>query len=128
MRFRFLKEIFPVSSSSKRRNAFKISSFGSLFRILRHHLQEFLVLDRPAAIVIDVRDHLLDLLLLRFETQSAHRNFELLGVDGATAVGVEEVEGLLDLLLLLLSELLLLLPALVEAAERHSRRAAGHEW
>merc|ERR1719515_85812 len=74
-----------------------------------------------------VRHHLLDLLLLRFETQSAHRNFELLGVDGATAVGVEEVEGLLDLLLLLLSELLLLLPALVEAAERHSRRAAGHE-
>merc|ERR1711977_811371 len=79
--------------------------------LVRHHLQELLVLDRPAAIVIHIRDHLLDLLLLRFETQSAHRNFELLGVDGATAVGVEEVEGLLDLLLLLLSELLLLLPA-----------------
>merc|ERR1719191_2346616 len=95
--------------------------------VLRVPVQDLLVLDRPAAIVIHIRDHLLDLLLLRFETQSAHRNFELLGVDGATAVGVEEVEGLLDLLLLLLSELLLLLPALVEAAERHSRRAAGHE-
>merc|ERR1719515_355378 len=40
--------------------------------LVRHHLQELFVLDRPAAIVIDVRDHLLDLLLLRFETQRAH--------------------------------------------------------
>merc|ERR1719387_1172954 len=41
--------------------------------LVRHHLQELLVPDRPAAIVIHIRDHLLDLLLLRFETQSAHR-------------------------------------------------------
>merc|ERR1719393_235494 len=33
-RFKFLNEIFPVSSSSNRRNAFKISSLGSRFRIL----------------------------------------------------------------------------------------------
>ena len=33
-RLRFLKEILPVSSSSKSRKAFKISSFGSRFRIL----------------------------------------------------------------------------------------------
>mmetsp|Transcript_8537 Transcript_8537/g.24533 ORF Transcript_8537/g.24533 Transcript_8537/m.24533 type:complete len:209 (-) Transcript_8537:15-641(-) len=33
-RFRFLKLILPVSSSSKRRKAFKISSLGSRFRIL----------------------------------------------------------------------------------------------
>merc|ERR1711920_967937 len=33
-RFRFLKEILPVSSSSKSRKAFKISSLGSRFRIL----------------------------------------------------------------------------------------------
>merc|ERR1740138_1379989 len=33
-RFKFLKEILPVSSSSKRRKAFRISSFGSRFRIL----------------------------------------------------------------------------------------------
>merc|ERR1719450_1212939 len=94
--------------------------------LVLHHLQELLVLDRPAAIVIDIRDHLLDLLLLRFETQRAHRDLQLLGVDGATAVSVKEVEGLLDLLLLLLSQLLLLLPALVEAAKRHSRSAARH--
>ena len=93
-------------------------------RLVRHHLQEFLVFDRPAAIVIHIRDHLPDLLFLRLETQRAHRHLQLLGVDGATAVGVEEVEGLLDLLLLLLSELLLLLPALVEAAERQSCKGA----
>merc|ERR1719387_78155 len=94
--------------------------------LVRHHLQELLVLDRPAAVVVDIRDHLLDLFLLWLETQSAHRHLQLLGVDRATAVGVKEVEGLLDLLLLLFGELLLLLPALVEAAERHSRRAAGY--
>mmetsp|Transcript_142985 Transcript_142985/g.362909 ORF Transcript_142985/g.362909 Transcript_142985/m.362909 type:complete len:201 (-) Transcript_142985:340-942(-) len=33
-RFKFLKEILPVSSSSNKRNAFKISSFGSRFKIL----------------------------------------------------------------------------------------------
>merc|ERR1712046_517014 len=86
--------------------------------LVRHHLQELLVLDRPAAIVIDVRDHPLDLLFLRFESQGAHRDLQLFGVDGATAVGIKEVERLLDLLLLLLGEFLLLLPALVEAAER----------
>ena len=30
----------------------------------------------------------------------AHGDLQILGVDGAAAVGVEEVEGLLDLLLL----------------------------
>merc|ERR1740138_546881 len=33
-RFKFLKDILPVSSSSKRRKALRISSFGSRFRIL----------------------------------------------------------------------------------------------
>merc|ERR1712182_123570 len=32
-RFKFLKLIFPVSSSSKRRKALRVSSFGSRFRI-----------------------------------------------------------------------------------------------
>merc|ERR1719164_162536 len=90
--------------------------------LVRHHLQELFVLDRPAAIVIDIRDHLLDLLLLRLETQGTHGHLQLLRVDGAAAVGVEKVEGLFDLLLLLLSQILLLLPALIEAAERHSRK------
>merc|ERR1719498_1280852 len=93
--------------------------------LVRHHLQELLVFDRSTAIIIHIRDHLLNLLLLRLETQSAHRHLQLLGVDGTAAVRVKEVEGLLDFLFLLFSELLLLLPALVEAAERHSRRTAN---
>merc|ERR1719387_846554 len=65
--------------------------------LVRHHLQKLLVLDRAAAIVVNVRDHLLDLLLLGLETERTHGDLELLRVDVAAAVGVEEVEGLLDL-------------------------------
>merc|ERR1719272_1778898 len=32
--------------------------------LVRHHLEELLVLDRATAVVIDIRDHLLDFLLL----------------------------------------------------------------
>merc|ERR1712085_192471 len=89
--------------------------------LVRHHLQELLVPYRPAPVVVHVRDHLLDLLLLWLEAESAHRDLQLLGVDLAGAVRVEQVERLLDLLLLLLGELLLLLAALVEAAQSHWR-------
>ena len=53
----------------------------------------------PEAVLVDVGDHLLDLLLLRLEAERAHRHLQLLGVDGARAVRVEEVERLADLLL-----------------------------
>merc|ERR1719321_220667 len=88
--------------------------------LVRHHLEELLVLDGPGAVIIDVRDHLLDLLLLGLEAQGAHRYLQLLRVNGAGPIRVEEVEGLLDLLLLLLGELLLLLPPGTDAAERHA--------
>merc|ERR1719475_37407 len=55
-------------------------------------------------------------------TRSSRCHLQLLRVDGAAAVGVKEVECLFDLLLLLLSEFLLFLPALIESAERHSRK------
>merc|ERR1711920_604914 len=87
--------------------------------LVRHHLQELLVADRSAAVVVDVGDHLLDLLFLRLEAEGAHRDLQLLGVDLAGAIGVEEVEGLLDLLLLLLGQLLLLLAAGVETTQGH---------
>ena len=74
--------------------------------LVRHHLEELLVADGAAAIVVDVRDHLLDLLLLRLEAQGAHGDLQLLGVDLAGAIGVEEVKRLLDLLLLLVGQLL----------------------
>merc|ERR1711874_953094 len=76
---------------------------------VRHHFQELFVSNRAASVIVNIRDHLLDLLLLWLEAQSAHRHLQLLRVDLSGAVGVEEVKGLLDLLLLLLCELLLLL-------------------
>ena len=63
--------------------------------------------------------HFLDLLLLGLETKSAHGHLQLLGVNGTGAIGIEEVEGLLDFLLLLLGELLLLLATSVETTECH---------
>merc|ERR1740129_2434511 len=82
-----------------------------------------------------IRNHLLDLLLLRFEAQCAHGHFQLLGVDLPGTVSVEQVKGLLDLLFLLLGELLLLLAPGVEAAQRHAfgaerpgGRLATAEW
>ena len=57
---------------------------------------------------VNVGDHLLDLLFLRLEAEGSHCYLELLGVDGAGAISIEQVESLADLLLLLLGELELL--------------------
>ena len=106
----------------------------------RAHLQELLEVDGARAVLVDVGDHLLDLLLLGLEAQgpeerakggwckrdpdahpchsslpgptarwrsglcAPHSNLQLLGIDGARAVGIEQVEGLPDLLLLLLGQ------------------------
>merc|ERR1712159_616404 len=51
--------------------------------LVGHHLQELFVLDGTTAIVVDVRDHLLNLFLLGLEAKSAHGNLELLRVDRA---------------------------------------------
>merc|ERR1711862_612394 len=44
-----------------------------------HHLKEFFVANCAAAVVIDIRDHLLNLLLLRLETERAHSYLQLFG-------------------------------------------------
>merc|ERR1719240_2064511 len=88
--------------------------------LLRHHRHELRELDGAGAVVVDVLDHLLDLLLLRIEPERTHRDLELFGVDGARAVRIEQVERLLDLLLLLLRQLLLLAPTTTQStAESH---------
>merc|ERR1740123_1046723 len=91
--------------------------------LVRHHLQELLITDRPRAVIIYVRNHLLDLLLLRLESQSAHGYFELFGVDLATSVRIEEIESFLDFLLLLLCQLLLLLTSRIESPQCHPEKA-----
>ena len=50
---------------------------------------------------------LLDLLFLGFEAKCSQRHFEILKVNAALPVGIEEIEGLLDLSLLSSSQLLL---------------------
>merc|ERR1719145_251262 len=49
--------------------------------LVRHHLEELFVLNSTTSVVIDVGYHFLNFLLLRFEPERAHSNFELLGID-----------------------------------------------
>ena len=84
----------------------------SLGHLLGHHVEEFWVVDDSGSVLVDVSDHLLDLLSLWLEAEGAHGNLELLLVDVARAIGVEEIEGLLDLLLLLFGDVSSLLGSL----------------
>eukprot|EP00408_Alexandrium_pacificum_P044189 CAMPEP_0171241120 /NCGR_PEP_ID=MMETSP0790-20130122/44910_1 /TAXON_ID=2925 /ORGANISM="Alexandrium catenella, Strain OF101" /LENGTH=209 /DNA_ID=CAMNT_0011707677 /DNA_START=198 /DNA_END=824 /DNA_ORIENTATION=- len=92
-----------------------------------HHGDELVHLDLPAAVLVDLEDHPDELVAGHVVAQLPHHDLELLVADGAGAVRVEEVEGLLQLLLLLLRELPLLLPRGVEAVHGllrvHDRRA-----
>merc|ERR550537_2145796 len=84
-----------------------------------HHFQELFVLDCARAIVVDIGNHLLDLFFFWLEAQRTHGNFQLLRVNASAPICVEQIEGFLDLLLLLFSKLLLLLATSVEATESH---------
>merc|ERR1711987_22619 len=59
-----------------------------LTHLAGHHLQELLEFDRTVAVVVDVGDHLLQLLLLDLEAEGAHGGLELTHIDGARVVGV----------------------------------------
>jgi hypothetical protein len=48
-----------------------------------HHAQELLEVDGARAVLVNVGDHLLDLLLLGLEAQGTHGHLQLLGIDGA---------------------------------------------
>ena len=64
-----------------------------------HHALELGVLNETVGVGVDGADHLLDLLTrLVSEAKTLHREGHLLGVNGTRAICVEEVEGLLDLL------------------------------
>ena len=49
------------------------------------------------SIGVNLCDHCGDLGLVRLKAQRTHGHLELLGVDGARAVGVKKVKGLTDL-------------------------------
>ena len=77
----------------------------ALSHFLGHHVQKFWEVDHATAIAVGIGDHFSDFLFLWLEAKGPHRNLKLLGVDGPTAVSVEEIKGLLDFLFLLLGQL-----------------------
>ena len=92
---------------------------GVLLRhLVAHQHHEAVQTQLTAALLVHLCDHLLDLLLPWLKAQRAHRHLQLLGVDGARAVRVEEVERLANLLLLLL---LRRAPRVVKAWRQRSR-------
>merc|ERR1712046_403589 len=76
-----------------------------LTHLASHHLEKLGELDGAVSVVVDVGDHLLELLVLNLEAEGTHGGLELADVDGAGLVTVEEVEGLTDLVHLLIGEL-----------------------
>jgi len=68
-----------------------------------HHAKELGELDGAVSVVIDVLDHLLQLLVLHLKAKGTHGGLELTDIDHAGGIGVEEGESLADLIELLLS-------------------------
>merc|ERR1712178_489699 len=58
-----------------------------------HHHEELGELDGAIAVVVNVGDHLLQLLVLDLEAKGAHGGLELTDVDRAGGIRVEEGEG-----------------------------------
>merc|ERR1711883_38488 len=76
-----------------------------LAHLAGHHAEELDELDGAVTVVVDVGDHLLELLVLHLEAKGTHGGLELTDVDGAGGIGVKEGESLTDLVELLLGEL-----------------------
>merc|ERR1711918_254010 len=104
-RARLRKEILLVLSSSKSLNNFSMSSRVLLAHLASHHLEELDELDGAVTVVVDVGDHLLELLVLDLEAEGAHGGLKLADIDHAGGIGVEEGERLADLIELLVGEL-----------------------
>ena len=90
-----------------------------LAHLAGHHLEELGELNGARAVGVNVGDHLLELLLLDLEAEGAHGGLELAVVNVAGVISIEEVEGLADLLDLLLGESGLLRLTTSTATGRH---------
>ncbi len=66
-----------------------------------HDLEEVGILDLARAFAVELPHEVEYLLLLDVEAESTHAHLQLVVVDGASLVRVKQLEGLLDLLLLL---------------------------
>merc|ERR1712010_326991 len=101
-RARLRKEILLVVVIEELEHLLDVLAGVLLAHLTGHHLKELGELDGAVAVVVDIGDHLLELLVLDLEAKSAHGGLELTHVDGARLVTVEEVESLTDLVHLLL--------------------------
>merc|ERR1712179_518700 len=59
-----------------------------LTHLASHHLEELSKLDGAVTVVVDVSNHLLELLVLDFEAESAHGGLELTDINGAGGIRV----------------------------------------
>lgn len=57
-----------------------------------HHLEELVEVDGAGSILVNFSNHLFNVLLLGLKTKSTHGNLQLLGINGAGAIGVEQIE------------------------------------
>jgi len=67
-------------------------------------LSHLLKVNLSTPVLINIPDHLVNCLVLRLKPKRLHGSLELLGVNGATAISIKQVERLADLLDLLLAE------------------------
>ena len=74
-------------------------------RSRRTNFHKILEVHQPVPRLVMIPNDLQYLRLLQVKSQCSHRNLELMIVDATVLVRVEELEGLLDLLLLLIGEL-----------------------
>merc|ERR1711868_180837 len=65
-----------------------------LAHLAGHHLEELGELDGAVAVVVNVGDHLLELLVLDLKAEGTHGGLKLTDVDHARGIRVEEGEGL----------------------------------
>mmetsp|Transcript_22191 Transcript_22191/g.51039 ORF Transcript_22191/g.51039 Transcript_22191/m.51039 type:complete len:205 (+) Transcript_22191:569-1183(+) len=70
----------------------------SVAHLARHHFHKLLEIDRPRAVEINVGNHLAHFLLLRVKAKSTQRHLQLLCVNCAAPVRVEQVECLTQFL------------------------------
>ena len=92
----------------------KLESLESLLHgvavldLLFHDLNKVVVLNLVGSVAVVLAHQTKNFLLLHIEAESAHGNLQLVVVNGAGLVSVEEVKGLLDFLLLFFGKLLAL--------------------
>ena len=78
-----------------------LTNFGN------HDVQKFSEINTARVVLIVSCNHLAKVLLARVKTEGAKSNFKLLLFNCSATTGVKQVKGILDLLLLVLTELIL---------------------